>query len=75
MLKFPYDILIELSPCLTVWICFQTLLEQFVYNGEQVGLLFLGIGLFFVPFVWIEIKERHRTEIMYSNYKFITSPE
>jgi hypothetical protein len=67
--------LIELAPVLGVWISLQSLFQQFIYENEVIGLLFLGLGLVFVPFVWIELKERHRTEIMYSNYKFITSPE
>lgn len=75
VLKFPYDILIELAPVLGVWISLQSLFQQFIYENEVIGLLFLGLGLVFVPFVWIELKDRHRAEIMYSNYKFITSPE
>jgi len=53
VLKFPYDILLELAPTLTIWVCLQSLFEQFIYPGEQIGLLFLGCGIIFIPFVWI----------------------
>ncbi len=53
VLKFPYDILIELAPVLGVWISLQSLFQQFIYENEVIGLLFLGLGLVFVPFVWI----------------------
>ena len=53
VLKFPFDILLELAPVLTVWICFQSLLEQFIYQGEVIGLLFMALGVVFVPFVWV----------------------
>lgn len=33
MLKFPYGMLVELTPCFLVWICFQSLLQQFIYSG------------------------------------------
>jgi hypothetical protein len=43
----------ELAPVLTVWISLQSLLQQFVYHGEVIGLLFLALGVIIVPFVWI----------------------